>query len=336
MSSSRIIRPSKGEIIKMTSALGDSTKDRRLNWPSTALFNTISNNIDGEGLAPSVKRSIELGLEHENHICCSCDSDCSTNANCECLKMARLMNETFGGDLIVHGQPIDNPASDEKKMYWDQPRFVCGPRCSCRKDCLLNAIQNIDMNQTKKFEILRTDGKGFCLYANFNADKGTPIASFNGELVGPGEVKKDMDIHQYSLQVIANDDPFWKVLSKCKSMDKEYKEQLKKAYRSTVFVNPLKKGNFTRMTSHSCDPNMEILRVFQGGISPADLRVIFVATKAIEAGDELTFNYGDDYVEEHLGTCLCNKCKEERRRSNKRKIEDTTRVLRSQAKKQCT
>ncbi|CAL2050731.1 unnamed protein product [Caenorhabditis brenneri] len=72
---------------------------------------------------------------------------------------------------------------------------------------------------------------------------------------------------------------------------------------------------------------MEILRVFQGGVLPADLRVILVATKAIKAGDELTFNYGDDYVAEHL---------------DKRKIEDIederlkTRVLRSQAKKQCT
>ncbi|CAL2050730.1 unnamed protein product [Caenorhabditis brenneri] len=108
MSSSRIIRPSKGEIIKMTSALGDPMMDRRLNWPSTALFNTISNNIDGKGLAPSVNTHIKLGLEPENHICCSCDGDCSTNDNCECLNMARLMNETFGGDLILHGQPIDN------------------------------------------------------------------------------------------------------------------------------------------------------------------------------------------------------------------------------------
>ncbi|CAL2038902.1 unnamed protein product [Caenorhabditis brenneri] len=318
----------------MTSSLGDSLRDRRLNWPSTAFFETISNNVDGEGLAQSVKQSIKFGLEPENHICCSCIGDCSTNDKCECLKMARLMEETHGGEKIIHGQPIHNPPSDEKKIYWEQPRFVCGPRCSCKKECSLNPLQNIDKNQAEKFEILRTDQKGFCLFAKFDADAGTPIASFNGEMVGPGEIKKDMNVYQYSLQVIANDDPFRKILSKCKFMDQEYKDQLKKAYRSTVFINPLKMGNFARMTNHSCDPNMEVLRVFQGGVSPADLRVVFIATKDIKSGDELTFNYGDDYVGQHLGTCLCDKCKEERG-SRKRKIEDTTRVLRSQAKRQC-
>ncbi|EGT37766.1 hypothetical protein CAEBREN_07305 [Caenorhabditis brenneri] len=73
-------------------------------------------------------------------------------------------------------------------------------------------------------------------------------------------------------------------------------------------------------------------KVFQGGLSPADLRVVLVATKAIKSGDELTWNYGGAYVKHHLGICLCEKCKQERS-SRKRKTEDSFNS--SQAKKQC-
>ncbi|CAL2052101.1 unnamed protein product [Caenorhabditis brenneri] len=260
MSFSKILHAIEGEVINMTSALGDPSKDLQSNWPSTAFFETISSNIDGEGLAPSVKQSIKLGQEPKNQICCSCKGDCATNDSCECLKMARLMEKTLGGEIIAHGKSIDNPASEWKTMYWENPRFVCGPRCSCSKDCSLNAIQDIDKKQTEKFDIRRTDNKGFCLYANVGFETGAPIASFIGELVGPKEVVKDINVYQYSLQAIAHDDPFFKILSKCKSMDKEYKDQLRKAYRTAVYVNPLKKGNLARMTNHSCDPNMEILR----------------------------------------------------------------------------
>ncbi|EGT58580.1 hypothetical protein CAEBREN_22131 [Caenorhabditis brenneri] len=348
MSLSKILHVTEGEVINMTSALGDPSKDLQSNWPSTAFFETISTNVDGQGLASSVKQSIQLGLDPTNHvssfkihfstlfsnfqICCSCNGDCATNDNCECLKMARLMKKTLGGEIILNGKSIDNPASKWKAMYWENPRFVCGPRCSCSKDCSLNAIQDIDKRQTEKFDIRRTDNKGFCLYAKLDFETGAPIASFNGELVGPKEVVKDMDVYQYSVQAVAHDDPFFKILSKSKSMDKEYKDQLKKAYRTSVYVNPLKKGNLARMANHSCDPNMEILRVFQGGVSPADLRVVLVATKAIKSGDELTWNYGSTYVAKHLGTCLCDKCKMERS-SRKRKIEDSPSS--SQAKKQC-
>ncbi|CAL2047998.1 unnamed protein product [Caenorhabditis brenneri] len=334
----RMIQASKGQVIKMTSALGNAQKNKRENWPSTAIFETISQNIDGDGLSKSVQRSIQLGLEAENHVCCSCVGDCATNPNCTCLKTARLMENTLGGEIIHYGEPIHNPASGGKKMFWEKPRFVCGPRCSCRKECSLNPLQNIDKRQSKKFEILRTDERGFGGYALIDIKAGSAIASFNGELVGPKEVKKDINVHHYSLQIIAEDDPFWKILSKCKTMNKEYKNELSKAYRCKVFINPLKKGNFTRMFNHSCDPNMEILRVFQGGVSPADIRVVFTAIREIKAGEELTWHYGDEYFKEHFGGltgCLCDKC-EESRQPRGRKRNGSQQSKKAQVKKQRT
>ncbi|CAL2052164.1 unnamed protein product [Caenorhabditis brenneri] len=65
-------------------------------------------------------------------------------------------------------------------------------------------------------------------------------------------------------------------------------------------------------------------QVFQGGVSPADLRVISITFKAIKTGDELTFNYGDEYVGQHLGTCLCDKCKEERGSRKRKKAYQST------------
>jgi SET domain-containing protein len=53
--------------------------------------------------------------------------------------------------------------------------------------------------------------------------------------------------------------------------------------------------------NHSCRPNAESAIHKQ--------RVFIFATRAIKAGEEITYDYGKEYVKEHCTPCLCPKCK---------------------------
>jgi hypothetical protein len=54
------------------------------------------------------------------------------------------------------------------------------------------------------------------------------------------------------------------------------------------------KGNFTRFINHSEQPNLGLQTIYWRGVP----RMIFVALKDIEAGDQLSFNYGNLFWKE--------------------------------------
>jgi len=61
--------------------------------------------------------------------------------------------------------------------------------------------------------------------------------------------------------------------------------------------------NTARYINHSCKPNCEP-EIVRG-------RVWIDAVKNIKAGDEFTYDYGDEYFDEHIKPhgCRCIKCK---------------------------
>lgn len=62
------------------------------------------------------------------------------------------------------------------------------------------------------------------------------------------------------------------------------------------------KENIARFLNHSCRPNCE---------AEMDGRRIFIYTKrAVKAGEELTYDYGKEYVNDHIKPygCRCEKC----------------------------
>jgi SET domain-containing protein len=78
-------------------------------------------------------------------------------------------------------------------------------------------------------------------------------------------------------------------------------------------VDGSSRRNIARYANHSCRPNAE-----------SDLvngKVIQRAIKAIEPGDEITYDYGEEYFELFLGRtrCKCQKCLEQRRKQGRAK-----------------
>lgn len=61
--------------------------------------------------------------------------------------------------------------------------------------------------------------------------------------------------------------------------------------------------NLARYVNHACEPNTEA-ELIRG-------RMMFRAVKAIAPGDEITIDYGEEYVDLYFGKtgCLCATCK---------------------------
>ena len=69
--------------------------------------------------------------------------------------------------------------------------------------------------------------------------------------------------------------------------------------RKTIDGSP--RWNTARYINHSCKPNCEI-EIYKG-------RVWVFARRNIKPGEELGYDYGEDYVKAYLaGRCLCAKC----------------------------
>jgi len=61
------------------------------------------------------------------------------------------------------------------------------------------------------------------------------------------------------------------------------------------------KGNIARLMNHACKPNCE---------TELDGTRIFIYTRRkVSAGDELTYDYGKEYFDDHIGSvCRCSTC----------------------------
>lgn len=79
----------------------------------------------------------------------------------------------------------------------------------------------------------------------------------------------------------------------------------------TLVINGNIPQNKARFINHSCKPNCEA--------DGPDGRVFIVALRNIKPGEELTYDYGDEYFEQHFkaGGCRCATCASPRPRATK-------------------
>lgn len=68
-------------------------------------------------------------------------------------------------------------------------------------------------------------------------------------------------------------------------------------------VDGKERSNTARYINHSCKPNME-------AVIEDDKRIIFMALRNIKPGEELSFDYGKEYVEDIIAKagCKCEPC----------------------------
>lgn len=70
----------------------------------------------------------------------------------------------------------------------------------------------------------------------------------------------------------------------------------------TTMIDGNIKENIARFINHSCRPNCEV--------DVKNRRIYIFAKRALKVGEELTYDYGEEYFEMHLKPigCRCEKC----------------------------
>lgn len=95
-----------------------------------------------------------------------------------------------------------------------------------------------------------------------------------------------------------------------REISKEESETSKSKYLFEISKNKTIDGkpkwNKAGYINHSCRPNAES-EIHKG-------RVFILATRSIKPGEELTYDYGKEYVDEHIKPfgCRCAKCAEKK------------------------
>ncbi|KAF1747990.1 hypothetical protein GCK72_024457 [Caenorhabditis remanei] len=290
-------RVPRGVAIEMISELPNPSDNDPSNWSPTSKYTAIAQNIVMDGLSEVAENCVEIGRRHK--ICCSCGPgvDCSKNPDCECRNIAQ--------QVATHFDPTKS--KEKKATFYNTMIFVCGGECSCNTSCSMRVLDVADEDHLEKFEARRrSKAKGFNCFAKKDIPAGSFIATFNGELAGADAVNRQTGAKKYALLLIHHaEDELTDFYYETTFADDQYRTSLLKTCKSDMWINPLTYGNCTRFLSHSCKPNTSFWRAFQGGISPADMRIYFVAERNIKAGEEITFDYGQLYK---LKNCLCEAC----------------------------
>jgi SET domain-containing protein len=130
-------------------------------------------------------------------------------------------------------------------------------------------------NSDKRFSVRRTPGRGLGLFSNVAFKKGDLVLEYTGEKIPTALA--DTLTTRYLFEI----DEHWT-------------------------IDGSARGNIARYINHSCDANCET------EISKDD-KILITAVKKIWPGDELSYDYGDEYFDEFLKPlgCRCGskKCK---------------------------
>ena len=89
------------------------------------------------------------------------------------------------------------------------------------------------------------------------------------------------------------------------SEEEQYSSRSKYLFEinSKITIDGQARENIARYINHSCRPNSEV-EIKKG-------KVYIFSMKKIKAGEEICYDYGKEYFNEHIkkGGCRCEKCK---------------------------
>ncbi|KAJ5446772.1 WW/Rsp5/WWP [Penicillium cf. griseofulvum] len=157
-------------------------------------------------------------------------------------------------------------------------KIECAGDCGCGADC---QNQRFQKGQFAPVSVIKTEKKGFGLRAEKNLDPGELIYEYVGEVVGEQQFRKRM--RQYDEEGIKH----------------FYFMSLNKG----EFVDATKRGNLGRFCNHSCNPNCYVDKWVVG----EKLRMGIFAERAVQAGEELVFNYNVDRYGADPQPCYCGE-----------------------------
>ncbi|XP_047462143.1 histone-lysine N-methyltransferase SUV39H1-like [Mugil cephalus] len=149
-----------------------------------------------------------------------------------------------------------------------EPIYECNSQCGCGSDCPNRVVQ-----KGIQFDlcIFKTEnGRGWGVRTLQHIKKNTFVMEYVGEIITTDEAERRG--HVYDRQ------------GSTYLFDLDYVEDV-------YTVDAAHLGNISHFVNHSCDPNLQVYNVFIDNIDERLPRIALFSTRAIRAGEELTFDY---------------------------------------------
>ncbi|XP_071806754.1 histone-lysine N-methyltransferase SUV39H2-like isoform X2 [Asterias amurensis] len=195
-----------------------------------------------------------LVIPNDPLVGCECE-DCSTCSGC-CPQKS--------------GAPFAFHKNGKIKVPPGKPVYECNIRCKCGPKCPNRVVQ---YGRQKDVAIFRTsNGCGWGVRTLSEIRKNTFVMEYVGEVITNEEAERRGQIYDangrtylFDLDYNDGDCPFT--------------------------VDAGRYGNVSHFVNHSCDPNLVVYGVWVNTLDPRLPRIALFASRDIQAGEELTFDY---------------------------------------------
>ena len=194
-------------------------------------------------------------------------------------------------EKLATGETVEDAGQDEQKTHDENVdmRHECPTSCyvctsgSGTKNNGLHAVR--DHMNFFNLEIKDTCRCGKGVFTPNTIPKGTIVAEYTGKLLSYPKNKPAACMSSYCARVPAG--------ANTKTSER-------------ICFDGASEGNESRYFNHSCEPNCLLSpRTYEGPGSKIFNTLVVETTREIEAGEQLMFNYGEEFRQK---PCLCNSC----------------------------
>lgn len=223
---------------------------------------------------------------------CSC---AETNCSPEKCDHVYLFNTDHENAKDINGKSMVGrfPYDDKGLIILEDGCLVyeCNHLCKCSRNCPNRVLQN---GLQVKLEVFKTEKKGWGVRACEPIFRGTFVCEFVGEVIDMQEANKR---HQRYGKTGCN--YFYDVGAHMRLMNDLMDGQ------ENYVIDTTKYGNVSRFLNHGCFPNLVSHLVLVESMDFQLAHVGFYAMQDIAAGEELTYDYGDELQPGEGTRCLC-------------------------------
>lgn len=187
-------------------------------------------------------------------------------SGCSCVLECSECTCTRGSANYINGCIVEEKLS--------VPILECNPQCTCNQNCGNRLVQ---YGPLSNLQVANVGEKGFGLITKKMINKGQFICEYAGEIISIDEARRRFEINK-------NDSSMNYVLV----VSEHIGEQI-----IVTCIDPKYFGNIGRYCNHSCQPNANLVPVRVESVIP---RLCLFASRDIESGEEITFNYASGVV----------------------------------------
>ncbi|KAL5729184.1 [histone H3]-lysine(4) N-trimethyltransferase [Ranunculus cassubicifolius] len=232
-----------------------------------------------------VDASLNCDTESSQLGCACPQSTCSPDA-CDHVY---LFDNDYEDAKDIYGQPMQGrfPYDKEGRIILEEGYVVyeCNSSCSCDKTCPNRVLQN---GVQVKLEVFKTKNKGWAVRAREAISRGTFVCEYIGRVVSREEATKE-DVRYTN-----------------ESCSYLYKiDDMSEGVISHV-IDATKNGNVSRFINHSCSPNLACYQVLVESMDSQLAHIGLYASRDIEAGEEVAYDYHDKMLHSKEQPCYCS------------------------------